>query len=207
MESGGEHYFTEQPSSAFTPRSISVHLAGHSVDVFTGPGVFSPEHIDQGTQVLLSEGHDLPDTGTFLDLGCGWGPLALAMALLSPGATVWAIDINERSRELTARNAAHLGLTNVIVASPAEVPSDISFDVVWSNPPIRIGKVALHEILNTWLARLTPTGDALLVVAKHLGAPSLLTWLKTEFSGRRNVDRITQSRGFHLMHIGSSLSD
>jgi 16S rRNA G1207 methylase RsmC len=206
MDSGGEHYFTEKPSGTFTPRPISVRLAGHSVDVFTGPGVFSPEHIDQGTQVLLNEGRELPATGTFLDLGCGWGPLALTMALLSPEATVWAIDINERSRELTARNAAHLGLTNVVVASPTEVPSDMMFDVVWSNPPIRIGKVALHEILQTWLARLTPTGDALLVVAKHLGAPSLLTWLKAEFAGQRNVDRITQSRGFHLFSVGQALS-
>jgi 16S rRNA G1207 methylase RsmC len=124
------------------------------------------------------------------------------MALASPEATVWAVDINERSRTLTAANAARLGLTNIVVAAPDDVPADVSFDVIWSNPPIRVGKAALHEILSTWLARLTPDGEAWLVVAKHLGAPSLLTWLRDRFGNERVVERIAQSRGFHVITVG-----
>ena len=201
-ESGGEQYFTEQPSSVDRRRVITVRLASREVEVETGSGVFSPEHVDQGTQVLMNECAELPATGTFLDVGCGWGPLALAMALASPEATVWAVDINERSRTLTAANAARLGLTNIVVAAPDDVPADVSFDVIWSNPPIRVGKAALHEILSTWLARLTPDGEAWLVVAKHLGAPSLLTWLRDRFGNERVVERIAQSRGFHVITVG-----
>jgi 16S rRNA G1207 methylase RsmC len=201
-ESGGEQYFTEQPSSVDRRRVITVRLANREVEVETGSGVFSPEHVDQGTQVLMNECAELPATGTFLDVGCGWGPLALAMALASPEATVWAVDINERSRTLTAANAARLGITNIVVASPDDVPADVSFDVIWSNPPIRVGKAALHEILSTWLARLTPDGEAWLVAAKHLGAPSLLTWLRELFGDSRGVERVAQSRGFHVINIG-----
>jgi len=201
-ETGGEQYFTEQPSSDDRRRIISVRLAGREVDVETGSGVFSPEHIDQGTQVLMNECADLPPEGTFLDAGCGWGPLALAMAIESPQATVWAVDINERSRTLTAANAARLGLTNVVVAAPDDVPDDLRFDIIWSNPPIRVGKVALHDMLTMWLGRLAPEGEASLVVAKHLGAPSLLTWLREKWGQTREVDRLAQSRGFHVITVG-----
>jgi 16S rRNA G1207 methylase RsmC len=152
----------------------------------------------------MNEAAELPASGVFLDLGGGWGPLALAMALASPEATVWAVDINERSRVLTAANAERLGITNVIVAAPDGVPADLRFDVIWSNPPIRVGKVALHEILTTWLTRLSPEGEATLVVAKHLGAPSLLTWLRDRFGSERVVERIAQSRGFHVISLGNS---
>ena len=203
-ESGGEQYFAEHPSSDDRRRIISVHLAGRDVEVETGSGVFSPEHVDQGTQVLMNECTDLPETGTFLDVGCGWGPLALAMAMSSPQATVWAVDINERSRTLTADNARRLGLTNITVAAPDDVPESTRFDVIWSNPPIRVGKVALHEILDTWLSRLAPAGEAWLVVAKHLGAPSLLTWLRERWEQVRPVERVAQSRGFHVITVGPS---
>jgi 16S rRNA G1207 methylase RsmC len=204
-EPGGEQYFTAQPSSNDKRRVITVRLGGRDVDVETGSGVFSPEHVDQGTQVLMNECAELPASGTFLDIGCGWGPLALAMALASPEATVWAVDINERSRNLTAANATRLGLGNVVVAAPDDVPADLRFDVIWSNPPIRVGKVALHEILNTWLTRLSTEGSASLVVAKHLGAPSLLIWLRDQFGAQRIVERIAQSRGFHVINVGPSL--
>jgi 16S rRNA G1207 methylase RsmC len=204
-ETGGEQYFTAQPSSNDKRRVITVRLGGRDVDVETGSGVFSPEHVDQGTQVLMNECAELPASGTFLDIGCGWGPLALAMALASPEATVWAVDINERSRNLTAANATRLGLGNVVVAAPDDVPADLRFDVIWSNPPIRVGKVALHEILNTWLTRLSTEGSASLVVAKHLGASSLLAWLRDQFGAQRIVERIAQSRGFHVINVGPSL--
>jgi 16S rRNA G1207 methylase RsmC len=203
-ETGGEQYFTAQPSSSDKRRVITVRLAGRDVDVETGSGVFSPEHVDLGTQVLMNECTELPASGTFLDVGCGWGPLALAMALAAPESTVWAVDINERSRNLTAANAARLGLENVVVAAPDDVPAELRFDVIWSNPPIRVGKVALHEILNTWLTRLSTEGEASLVVAKHLGAPSLLTWLRDQFGDQRVVERIAQSRGFHVINVGPS---
>ena len=122
------------------------------------PGIFSPGGLDKGTAVLLDEAPEPPATGTFLDLGCGWGPIALSLALRSPAATVWALDVNERALDLTRRTAAALGLDGVRATTADGIPDDVRFDLIWSNPPIRVGKAVLHELLRTWLPRLAPGG-------------------------------------------------
>jgi 16S rRNA (guanine1207-N2)-methyltransferase len=141
-------------------------------------GVFSAGRIDPGTKVLLLEGPAPAAGGDLLDLGCGYGPIALALAARSPGATVWAVDVNERALDLARANAEAAGLTNVRVVSPDDVPADLRFAELWSNPPVRVGKAVLHDLLDTWLARLADDGRALLVVQKHLGADSLHRWLE-----------------------------
>lgn len=196
-----EHYFSESPSGDFTPREIEVILSGAPRTLLTAGGVFSPEHLDRGTELLLRTVASFTseeDQAPLLDLGCGWGPIALSAALSARGRTVWAVDINERSRDLTRMNAERLGLDNVRVAAPDEVPSDIRFGAIHSNPPIRVGKQALHEMLAWWLPRLAPSGAAYLVVAKHLGADSLQKWIATEFA-ELSVDRIARDKGFHVI--------
>lgn len=233
-----QHYFSESPAGDFTPREIEIELQGASYSVLTAGGVFSPEHLDQGTAILLSalpglsalpqaaefptaaevdeqdEPAGLPaesaasvapvassaaaSADPILDIGAGWGPIALDAALAHPGREVWAIDVNERSRELTARNAERLGLTNVRVAAPDDVPADLVFAEIRSNPPIRVGKEALHGILETWLPRLSPDGAAFLVVAKHLGADSLQRWIAETFPDLA-VDRASRKKGFHVI--------
>ena len=133
-----------------------------------------------------------------MDLGCGYGPIGCTLAARSPGATVWAVDVNERARALTRANADALGLGNVLVAAPEEVPDGLIVDLLWSNPPIRIGKAALHELLRTWLGRLAPTGTALVVVQKHLGADSLQRWLHQE--GWR-AERLGSRAGYRLLEV------
>ncbi|MBP1327555.1 16S rRNA G1207 methylase RsmC [Leucobacter exalbidus] len=235
-----EHYFSESPAGDYRAREIEVSLAGAIRQLVTAGGVFSPEHLDRGTELLLStldtdldadtkdyfgavRGVGFSATGNaevadadvdadpdpsptgppILDIGCGWGPIALAAALNHPGREIWAIDVNERSRELTRTNAARLGLTNVRVCAPSEVPDDISFAEIRSNPPIRVGKEALHEILQQWLPRLVPGGTAHLVVAKHLGADSLQRWIGAEFP-QLEVSRFTRSKGFHVLRAEAS---
>ncbi len=199
-----QHYFSETPAGDYRPREIEVVLAGAPRTVVTAGGVFSPEHLDRGTEVLFrvlsapEPGETGGSAGPILDLGCGWGPIALAAALESPGREVWAVDVNERSRELTRENARRLGLENVRVASPDEVPEDLRFAEIRSNPPIRVGKEALHGILGLWLPRLVPGGTAHLVVAKHLGADSLQRWIATEFPDL-DVDRAGRHKGFHVI--------
>ena len=151
-----EHYFSETPGGDLVPRRIRVRLAGRDLEVTTASGIFSPDRVDVGTSVLLSNVPAPPPGGNLLDLGCGWGPIALSLALESPRATVWAVDINERSLELVRRNAAELGLTNVNACRPDEVPADALFTSIWSNPPIRVGKNELHAMLLHWLPRLEP---------------------------------------------------
>ncbi|WP_223881438.1 class I SAM-dependent methyltransferase [Nesterenkonia ebinurensis] len=147
------HYFSS-PEGPFKRHRIQVELAGRQAEVVTSAGIFSPDGVDKGTQVLLREVPDPSPSGHLLDIGCGWGPVALTMAMLSPEATVWAVDINERARTLCAENAAALGLENVRVCAPDEMPGGHRFATIWSNPPIRIGKPALHELLELWLPRL-----------------------------------------------------
>jgi 16S rRNA G1207 methylase RsmC len=195
------HYFASSPEGPLVPREITVTLNGNKYTVLTAGGIFSPEHIDQGTQVLLTHLEKANPSGNFLDIGCGWGPIALALALHSPKAVIYAIDVNQRSLELTKLNAERLGISNIIVCKPEEVPHDIQFDEIWSNPPIRVGKVVLHEILTLWINRLTTGGTARLVVQKNLGSDSLHKWLTQEFSPEFDSTRIDSSKTFRVLKV------
>ncbi len=196
-----EHYFSETPDTEYKPKKIHAVLAGQSVEVTTAGGVFSPDHVDQGTAVLLEQLDHAPAGGNILDIGCGWGPIALSLALQSPRSTVWAIDINSRSRELTALNAKALGIKNIRVCAPEEVPSEIAFTGIWSNPPIRVGKDALHEILLTWLPRLAPDADAYIVVQKNLGADSLHRWLEAKLPAGFSTIRVDTAKSFRVLRV------
>ncbi|GGK67412.1 class I SAM-dependent methyltransferase [Ornithinimicrobium pekingense] len=201
-----DHYFTARPASDGELRRVPVRLAGREVEVVTAGGIFSPDGVDKGTRVLLAEAPPPPSEGTFLDLGCGWGPLALTMALTSPSATVHAVDVNERALDLCRRNAVALGCTGVVAGTPDAVPSDARFDLIWSNPPIRVGKAVLHDMLGTWLPRLAPGGGsaAYLVVQKNLGADSLQTWLQQTLPGLMGpveVTRQASSKGFRVLRV------
>lgn len=167
----------------------------------TSGGIFSPDGLDKGTAVLLKHVPDPSPEGELLDIGCGWGPIALTMAQRSPDARVWAVDINARSRTLCAENAASLGLSNVIAAAPEEVPTDLRFSTIWSNPPIRVGKAALHDILLSWLPRLDADAEAWLVVQKNLGADSLQKWLAASLPAEHSVDRPETDKGFRLLRV------
>ena len=197
--SSGDHYFAESPASRSRPGEVLVGAAGDRFRLRTDAGTFSPRRLDPGTAFLLSEAPPPPPQGTFVDLGCGYGPIALSLARRSPAARVLAVDVNERSRELCAANAAELGCGNVEVLGPDDVPADLVVDLVWSNPPIRIGKDALHDLLVSWLDRLSPRGEAVLVVGRNLGADSLMRWLEghgwpTERLGSRRGYRLLRSR-------------
>ena len=195
------HYFASSPEGPLVTREITVNLNGNKTQVLTAGGIFSPEHIDQGTQVLLAHIEAANPTGTFLDIGCGWGPIALALALHSPKAKIYAIDVNERSLELTKMNAGKLGITNIVVCKPEDVPEKILFDEIWSNPPIRVGKKVLHEILNLWIKKLAKGGTARLVVQKNLGSDSLHKWLLEEFSPGFESTRIDSSKTFRVLKV------
>lgn len=205
MSKQTDHYFTAEPASAAERRDLRVHLAGREVIVATAPGVFCPDRVDVGTAVLLSEAPVPPSTGNLLDLGSGWGPIALSLGLLSPEATIWAVDVNQRALALSRSNAKTLGINSFQARTPDEVPAGIRFDAIWSNPPIRVGKPALHEMLMRWLPRLTPGGTAYLVVQKNLGSDSLQRWLTTELQasepGAFTVARQARARGFRLLSV------
>jgi len=197
----GDHYFSDAPGSEWRPRTIEVVLAGRAVEVTTAAGVFSPDHVDGGTEVLLRTVPTPPPSGDLLDLGCGWGPVALTLALESPTATVYAVDVNERALELVRANADQLHMTNIIACRPEDLPDAIEFAAIWSNPPIRVGKAELHGILRGWLPRLQVGADAHLVAAKHLGADSLQRWLEAELGADYGVLRVETAKGFRVIRV------
>jgi 16S rRNA G1207 methylase RsmC len=191
-------YFDEQPNVTSDTKVVDVALSDVAFTMLTDRGVFSHGHLDTGTSLLLRAAPPPSLTGDLLDIGCGTGAIALTMALRSPTATVWATDVNDRARQLTASNAVRNGIGNVNVVGPDEVPAGVRFTTIWSNPPIRIGKAALHELLQRWLPRLADDGCAVLVVQKHLGADSLHRWLIGEGFG---CERLTSRAGFRLLEV------
>ncbi|AWB88914.1 class I SAM-dependent methyltransferase [Salinibacterium hongtaonis] len=196
-----EHYFSALPESELKLRPITVTLAGQQRTLTTASGVFSPDRLDVGTHVLLNNTPPPPPGGNLLDLGCGWGPIALTMALESPRATVWAVDVNERALDLVRRNAATLGLTNVNAVLPGDVPDDVTFMGVRSNPPIRVGKSVLHDMLLHWLPRLEHNADAWLVVQRNLGSDSLHRWMESALPGDFSITRAATNKGFRVLRV------
>ena len=192
------HYFHARPDAPSRPATVRLDLPDRSLELRTDRGVFSAGRVDPGTKQLLLDAPEPPDAGAFVDVGCGYGPIACTLAARRPAATVWAVDVNERALELCRTNATALGLRNVRVAAMAAVPDDLRVDLIWSNPPVRIGKAALHDLLAGWLRRLTPSGRAVLVVHKHLGADSLQRWLGD--SGW-TTQRLSSRAGYRLLEV------
>ncbi len=197
----GDHYFSAQPAARSARREIELALPDLSLRLVTDAGVFSADRIDAGTKLLLMRAPAPPAHGDLLDLGCGVGPIALTMARRSPGATVWAIDVNERALALCRENAAANGIDNVRAVLPDDVPPGVRFDAIWSNPPIRVGKAALHEMLLRWLGRLRDGAAATLVVHKNLGSDSLQRWLSAH---GHPTERLASAQGYRILHAVTS---
>lgn len=196
-----EHYFSELPGSEIKFRQIRVALAGEIRELVTSNGIFSPERIDAGTQVLLANTPPAPPGGNLLDLGCGWGPIALTLAVQSPHSTVWAVDVNSRALDLVRRNAETIGITNINAVTPEDVPAELSFMTIRSNPPIRVGKDELHGMLEFWLPRLDFESDAWLVVQRNLGSDSLHRWLENSLPAEFVVTRAATNRGYRVLKV------
>ncbi|MDO4717478.1 MAG: methyltransferase [Propionibacteriaceae bacterium] len=193
------HYF-ETPVGDPRIRQVPATIWGRDYVFATSSGVFSGTRLDLGTSVLLREVAP-PEAGRLLDLGCGFGPIAVALADHSPGVTVDAIDVNDRALELTRRNASEHGVAaRVRVCRPEEVAEETVYDEIWSNPPIRIGKDALHGLLLDWLPRLIPGGAAYLVVGKNLGADSLQRWLDAQ---GYPCQRLASAKGFRVLRAAA----
>lgn len=196
----GEHYFSVGPKAPSQRALLHLHLPDLSLELIVDRGVFSADRVDTGTKLLLSEAPMPGDlVGDVLDVGCGYGPIALTVARRAPATTVWALDVNERALALCAANARQNGVDDRVHAvSAAGIPDDVRFRAIYSNPPIRIGKRALQALLTTWLARLAPDGAAWLVVHKHLGSDSLAAWLREQGYA---VERRSSRMGYRILEV------
>jgi 16S rRNA G1207 methylase RsmC len=191
-----DHYFTADPAVPFTREGVLATIWGRDLKLSSGSGVFARGRLDIGTAVLFRE-TEPPPAGRVLDLGCGYGVIGLAVAVCSPGAVVTGVDVNERAVLLANENAASLGVSDRYAAlTPDAVSAEATYDEIWSNPPIRIGKQALHDLLLTWFARLAPGGRAVMVVGKNLGADSLQRWLGDQ---GYPTTRLASAKGFRIL--------
>lgn len=194
----GEHYFTQRPTTPSRTGTVHLVLPDLHLRLTTDRGMFSPDRIDPGTRILLETAPTPPSHGDLLDLGCGYGPIALTMASRSPRAIVWGVDVNERAIAMGQINAKTARLDNVRFMLSHEIDPAVKFATIWSNPPMHIGKQALHELLERWLSRLAPGGHAHLVVHRHLGADSLQRWLNDH---GRPTTRLTSRGGYRVLAV------
>ncbi len=193
------HYFSAEPDRPERRQTITAMVWGSELQLITANGVFAADAVDRGTAVLLRESPIPTGRPRILDLGCGYGTIALAIALACPGAVVDAVDVNERALQLCRDNARALGVAGrVHVLRPDEADPETRYDEIWSNPPIRIGKEPLHALLLHWLDRLAPDGVARLVVAKNLGADTLQRWLGEQHYA---VQRAASAKGFRVLVV------
>ena len=200
---GRSHYFDAKPVAPSRPRTVFLHLGELALELQADRGVFGSRAVDLGTLALLREAPAPPSTGDILDLGSGYGPIAIALAKQAPRAHVWAVEVNERALELTRANARAAGALNVTAGRPDEVPPDVRFAAIYSNPPVRIGKLPLHALLQQWLARLEPGGYAYLVVQRNLGSDSLASWLASE---GHEVQRLKSKKGYRVLAVRPALT-
>ena len=192
-----EHYFTADPTTPFRRVPVRADVWGHWLELTSGSGVFAQGRLDIGTGVLLREAAPPVDARAVLDLGCGYGVIGLAVAVAVPEARITAVDVNERALLLARENARALGVEDRVDALlPGDVDPQATYDEIWSNPPIRVGKEAPHQLLGSWLPRLRPGGRAVLVVGKNLGSDSLARWL-----GQQGypTEKLASAKGFRVL--------
>jgi 16S rRNA G1207 methylase RsmC len=191
-----DHYFTADPAVAFRRTPVEATVWGHDLRLTSGSGVFAQGRLDIGTAVLFRE-TEPPAPGRILDHGWRYWMIGLAGASALPDAVVTGVDVNERALLLANENAAALGVAGRFTAlRPDAVPAEAAYDEIWSNPPIRIGKEALHALLLAWLPRLAPGGRAVMVVGKNLGADSLQRWLGEQ---GYPTGRLSSAKGFRVL--------
>lgn len=191
-----EHYFSEEPTIASAPKFADVDVWGARMRLATDAGVFARGKLDPGTGVLFRQTTAPTSPGTYLDLGCGYGVIACALATTNLAATVWATDVNHRALRLTGANAATLGLADRVQAAVPDEVTATEFTEIWSNPPVHVGKPAMHAILLRWLPTLVAGGTATLVVGRHLGGDSLQRWLTEQ---EYPCERVGSAKGFRVL--------
>ena len=197
-----EHYFSSDPAAPKKTVSVSIQVGGKQIGLEAASGTFSSSRLDAGTAVLLKHDDHFPKDGNVLDIGCGWGPIGLSIASLQKNSKVYGIDINQRSIEQSNLNSKSLGLKNFTAMHSRDLPEDLRFSAIWSNPPIRVGKKILHELMESFIPRLEPGGRAMLVVQKNLGADSFQRWLSNRFP-EAEVSRVGTDKGYRVISLVS----
>ncbi|MCI1986510.1 MAG: class I SAM-dependent methyltransferase [Lactobacillus sp.] len=190
-------YFTNDPELAHDEHQFDFTLAGHSLRFTADNGVFSKHTIDYGSRVLIAVVAAAMPKGSLLDVGCGYGPIGLALAKADSTLQVTMSDVNQRALALAQRNATANGVQNVtIIESSVYAAIAGSFDTIVTNPPIRAGKEIVSEILAGAWAHLNPGGALYAVLQKKQGAPSAKKLLQARFG---NAEVVKKDKGYYIL--------
>ncbi len=190
-----DQYYTADPTSESNPVPCAFSYRGHGLNFTTDAGVFSKGELDSGSRLLLDA---LPTMrGTVLDLGCGWGPIGIAIAKSYPACRVTMADVNHRALDLTRQNAERNGVTvEVIESDGLDAVAGRKFDAIVTNPPIRAGKAVIYRMFREAARSLTPEGALYLVIRKQQGADSCIKYLQTLYT---EVEKLERSAGFWVL--------
>ncbi len=191
------HYYDENPSTASNERMITFTINDRSITLLTDNGVFSKNHIDEGSLILLKSLIPLHLKGDILDLGAGYGTIGLTLALFEPKARITLADINSRAINLCKKNIARLNLAGQVTCLQSDIYSNIEgpYNSIVINPPIRAGKNVTFEMYRGAKERLIDGGTLYIVIRKAQGAESASKYLKELFG---NITLLNRKKGYHI---------
>jgi len=191
------HYFELDPSLASKEREITYFIDGRTIVLTSDNGVFSKDKIDEGSLALLKVIVPLRLSGNILDLGCGYGPIGLTIALTSPNASLTLADINTRALALCDKNAKALGLSHRVTILHSDIYQNIEgqFDSIVVNPPIRAGKIVTYSMYEGALTHLIDGGSLFIVIRKNQGAPSASSYIESLFG---NIELLKRDKGYYI---------
>lgn len=204
------YYFDRQPEVKSHPEKLLYSIGDDCLSLWVDEGIFSKRGLDIGTQVLLTALREkLPlafrqsalshKFCTCLDLGCGMGVIPCFLNRWFSDIDFTAVDINQRACNLAERNFIEQKVKGRIICSNGcAFLSDESFDIIVTNPPVRIGKQAMYTLLKDAYAKLKPAGNMYLVIGKKQGAESLQRFVQ-EFA--TCVERVHREAGFWVLHL------
>lgn len=193
-----DHYFEAEPRSASRRRVVEETVRGVTMRLATDNGVFSKNGLDPGSRLMI-ESAEIRPGARVLDLGCGYGPVGIAIALIAPSALVWMVDINERAIALARANIEANQLSERCHAwrsdGVAALPEELAFQAVLLNPPIRAGKSTVQRLFRDASRRLTGDGRLYTVVRKQQGADSVFRYLIDLYG---NATVVAKAKGYRV---------
>jgi 16S rRNA (guanine1207-N2)-methyltransferase len=193
-----EHYYSRIQKVESDPKYWDYTLRNASFRFKTDNGVFSKKEVDFGSRLLI-ESFEMPSLeGPVLDVGCGYGPIGLAIAKGNLERTIHMIDVNERAIDLAKENAELNRIQNVAIYESDRLLNveEKKFVAILTNPPIRAGKKTVHDIFEQSYDHLVSQGELWVVIQKKQGAPSAIEKLNEMFSA---VETIDKSKGYFII--------
>lgn len=193
-----EHYFSQKPQSKSSPKTWKYRLRQKEFTFISDYGVFSKGEVDYGTRLLIEHFNPPSVKGDILDLGCGYGPVGIALASSFPDCQVTMVDVNERAILLAKQNAHLNDVKNVEILKSDRLKqlSERMFASILTNPPIRAGKKVVHAMFEESALSLYSGGELWIVIQKKQGAPSAKKKLEQLFG---NVEVVVKSKGYYIL--------